>query len=189
MPLLYTWVPALSLRTCEPLPPPKVVKRATSAMQICAHLYGRPKGRRKDCGRRTSHSVYAVPNDLEVLWPEVCKSSNIIVTDKKRRQGLKNYRPISLLCVACKLFTKVIANRIRTTLHFNHHNHQAGFCKGYSTVEHIHTINHTVEKREEYDQPLSVYIVRREALVTHAFTQCVPHKSRSFLQELLEVFG
>ena len=79
--------------------------------------------------------------------PESWKKPNIILIHQKGdMKDLKNYRPISLLSVAYKVFTKVIANRISATLDFSQPNEQAGFRKGYSTMDHIHTISQVIEK-------------------------------------------
>lgn len=56
-----------------------------------------------------------------------------------------NYRPISLLSVIYKPFTKIIASRVRATLKLNEPNDQAEFCAGYSTIDYIHTINQVTE--------------------------------------------
>ncbi|MCJ3464047.1 reverse transcriptase family protein, partial [Klebsiella pneumoniae] len=95
--------------------------------------------------------------------PESWKNANIILIHKKGdTKDLKNYRPISLLSVVYKVFTKVITNRICATLDFSQPKEQAGFRKGYSTVDHIHTINQVIEKCAEYNQPLYIAFIDYE---------------------------
>ena len=61
---------------------------------------------------------------------------------------------MSLRSVLYKIFTKIISNIIRTTLDFSQPREQAGFRKGYFTMDHILVINHVIEKSAEYNQPL-----------------------------------
>ncbi len=74
--------------------------------------------------------------------PTSWKSANItILFIKGDAKGLKNYRPISLLSHVYKLFTKVITNRLTTTLNENQPQEQGGFRAGFSTIDHMHTLN------------------------------------------------
>ena len=52
-------------------------------------------------------------------------------------KDLKNCRPISLLSVVYKLFTKVLTNKFTATLDSIQPKEQAGFRSGYSTTDQI----------------------------------------------------
>ena len=58
-----------------------------------------------------------------------------------------------------KIFTKIITSRISNTLDENQPREQAGFRKGYSTMDHLHTVNQMIEKTSEYRIPLAVAFV------------------------------
>ena len=89
------------------------------------------------------------------------KNGNIILIRKKGDvKGLKNYRPISLLSVLYKIFTKIISNRIRATLDFSQPREQAGFRKGYSTMDHVHVINQVIDNSAGYNEPLYMALHR-----------------------------
>ncbi|MBF2449421.1 reverse transcriptase family protein [Listeria seeligeri] len=75
---------------------------------------------------------------------------------------LKNYRPITLLSHVYKLFSRVVTNRLAIKLDEYQPPEQAGFRKGYSTVDHIHTVRQIIQKTEEYNQPLSMAFVDYE---------------------------
>ncbi|XP_030850228.1 uncharacterized protein LOC590229 [Strongylocentrotus purpuratus] len=78
------------------------------------------------------------------------------------KRDLKNYRPISLLSNLYKLYTKIITNRLEKILGNNHPREQAGFRRGFSTMDHIHTINQLKEKCQEFNIPLCVALVDYE---------------------------
>ena len=87
--------------------------------------------------------------------PEKWDEAIIILLYKKGDQkDISNYRPISLLNNIYKLFTKIITNRITRTLDENQPREQAGFRKGFSTVDHLHAVNQLIEKCVEYKIPL-----------------------------------
>ena len=92
--------------------------------------------------------------------PEVWRKSNLTIIFKKgNKKELKNYRPISLLPQIYKIFTKIITKRIEKKLDEAQTTEQAGFRKGFSTMDHIHTINQLREKCNQYNLPLCLTFV------------------------------
>ena len=75
---------------------------------------------------------------------------------------LKNYRPISLLSHVYKLFSRVITNRLARRFDDFQPPEQAGFRKGFSTVDDIHTLRQVIQKSEEYNLPLCLALVDYE---------------------------
>ena len=75
---------------------------------------------------------------------------------------MKNYRPISLLSNAYKVFTRIPTLRLTRVFDENQPIEQAGFRSGYSTIDHIHTVNQLKEKCTEYQKPLCLAFVDYE---------------------------
>lgn len=87
--------------------------------------------------------------------PHQWKTSKIILLHKKgAKDDLNNYRPISLMSNVYKLFSKIITRRLTKVLDDNQAPDQAGFRSGYSTVDHLQTINQVIEKTDEFNIPL-----------------------------------
>ena len=86
----------------------------------------------------------------------------ILLFKKGDAKDLKNYRPISLLSALYKIFTKIITNRITNILDSNQPNEQPGFRRGFSTIDHIHTLNQEVEKSIEYRLPVCMAFIDYE---------------------------
>ncbi|KAG7307758.1 hypothetical protein JYU34_006348 [Plutella xylostella] len=83
------------------------------------------------------------------ITPEAWSESVVVLFFKKGDKTLlKNYRPISLLSHVYKLFSRVITNRLAQKLD------EFQFRKGFSTIDHIHTVRQIIQKTEEYNQPL-----------------------------------
>lgn len=88
---------------------------------------------------------------LTGLIPEQWKTSFIVLIHKKGdKTDIQNYRPISLTSTVYKTFSKCLSTRLKPILEFNQPPEQAAFRKGYSTVDHLHTINQVIEKSCEY---------------------------------------
>ena len=58
-----------------------------------------------------------------------------------------------------KLFTRVILNRIDRTIDEGQPCEQSGFRKGFSTMDHIHTITKLIEVSREYERPLCLTFI------------------------------
>ena len=87
--------------------------------------------------------------------PKSWKSSKMVLIHKKGdNKDLKNYRPISLRSNIYKVFTKILTLRLTRVLVENQSIEQAGFRSGYSTIDHLHTVNQLKEKCAEYQKPL-----------------------------------
>ncbi|CAG9116832.1 unnamed protein product [Plutella xylostella] len=100
---------------------------------------------------------------LEGTSPEAWSRSVVTLFFKKGNKALlKNYRPIALLSHVYKLFSRVITNRLEQRLDDFQPPEQAGFRKGYSTIDHIHTLRQVIQKTEEYNLPLYLAFVDYE---------------------------
>ena len=93
---------------------------------------------------------------------EWCKANVILLHKKGDQRDLGNYRPISLLSNIYKLFSKIILNRIVNQLDEKQPREQAGFRSGYSTMDHLHTINQLIEKTLEYNRKLCIAFIDYE---------------------------
>ncbi|KAK6742262.1 hypothetical protein RB195_009867 [Necator americanus] len=87
--------------------------------------------------------------------PDQWKTSRTVLIHKKGdREDLRNYRPICLLSVLYKVFTKIILTRISRTLDEAQPQEQAGFRQGFSCLDHIQTVSRVIEVCREYRLPL-----------------------------------
>lgn len=92
--------------------------------------------------------------------PSQWSQSNIILIYKKGDpKDIGNYRPISLLPSIYKLFSTIINIRIRDTLEKKQPVEQAGFRRGFSTVDHIHTLELIMEKYQEKQRTLYIAFI------------------------------
>lgn len=73
-----------------------------------------------------------------------------ILHKKGEKSEIENYRPLSLTSNIGKVAMKVLKERISKQLDENQSPEQAGFRSGFSTTEHILTMNQIIEKAREY---------------------------------------
>ncbi|KAK6751297.1 hypothetical protein RB195_002965 [Necator americanus] len=104
----------------------------------------------------------------------------VLLYERGDPHDIGNYRPICLLSVIYKLFTRVILNRIEKVLDEGQPCEQAGFRKGFSTIDHIHTVSKLIEKA--FDS------VETEAVMEALHNQCVPTQCIKVLRELYSNF-
>ncbi|KAE9419616.1 hypothetical protein Angca_009751, partial [Angiostrongylus cantonensis] len=86
-------------------------------------------------------------------------SKTVLLFKKGDLHDIGLYRPICLLFVVNKLYTRVILNRIDKTLDEGQPCEQAGFRKGFSTMDHIHTITRLIEVSRKYKRPLCLTLI------------------------------
>lgn len=92
--------------------------------------------------------------------PEQWLISTIILLLKKgNADDINNYRPISILSTIYKVFSKIILIRITQCLDEQQPPEQAGFRRGYSTTDHLHTMQQLIEKTNEYKLPLFIAFI------------------------------
>lgn len=92
--------------------------------------------------------------------PDQWKESRTILLFKKGdRENIANYRPISLLSVVYKIFTKILLNRMERILDDYQPNEQAGFRKKFSCMDNIQAVTQLIERSREYNLPLVLLFI------------------------------
>lgn len=92
--------------------------------------------------------------------PDQWRTSRTVLLHKKGdKEDIGNYRPISLLSVLYKTFSKIILSRVERQLDDFQPPEQAGFRKGFSVNDHIHTLSQLIERCREYRMPLVLVFV------------------------------
>ncbi|KAE9413032.1 hypothetical protein Angca_006282, partial [Angiostrongylus cantonensis] len=123
-------------------------------------------------------------------------SKTVLLLKKGDLHDIGSYRPICLLSFVYKLFTGVILKRIDRTLDKGHPCEQAGFRKGFRTMDHIHMLTRLIEVSREYRRPLCLTFIDLEAFdsieieaVNEALaSQGVPTQYIKILRELYKNF-
>ena len=89
--------------------------------------------------------------------PDYWKASSIRVLFKKGDDRLpENYRPICIIPILYKLFSRVLCARIRDRLNAEQSCDQAGFRPDYSCDDHLFAATILAEKCNEFNLPLWV---------------------------------
>ena len=95
--------------------------------------------------------------DPESPVPDNWRESRIKVLFKKgAKEDPSNYRPITILPILYKLFSKLVCSRIRDHIEKAQPVDQAGFRSGFCTEDHIFAIVILLEKMAEHNLPLWV---------------------------------
>ena len=93
----------------------------------------------------------------ETAVPEYWKISSIRVLFKKGDDRLpENYRPICIIPIMYKLFSRILTGRIKKQIYKEQSADQAGFRPGFSCDDHLFTLSILTEKYNEFNIPLWV---------------------------------
>ena len=104
--------------------------------------------------QRSTNSVVEVPNDNLVFDDLLVSKEEIVLAIKGLENnkscgldGINNYRGITLLSCLGKLFTSILNNRLYAFCEENKilGESQAGFRKGYSTLDHIFVLKNAID--------------------------------------------
>ena len=92
--------------------------------------------------------------------PDQWITSVIVPLPKKGDLSLMtNYRGISLLSIAAKVYNKILLNRIRDEVDLILRKNQAGFRPGRSCAQEIHILRRVMEGFRDYQLPLVVTFI------------------------------
>lgn len=122
-------------------------------------------------------------------------SSLILLFKKGDKYDLKNYRPISLLCVFYKLYMGIIAKRIEKSLDSEQPVEQAGFRRNYSTCDHIFVLKHLLNYSIEYNFDTILLFVDFEKAFDNILTEAIlttleqANISNEYIQIVKNVYG
>jgi len=92
---------------------------------------------------------------LKIIWrkgtiPRDWRKSIIVSLYKRgEREEVGNYRSISLLCLAYKIYAEILRNKLEKMVEEKGliPENQAGFRKGRSTIDNIFVLNHLMQRR------------------------------------------
>ena len=83
--------------------------------------------------------------------------SNAIIHKRGDATICDNYRGISLMCVAAKVYEKIIEKRLRLEVEEKLQWEQSGFRRNHSTQDHLFTIQQLIEKSIRKNKQLYSY--------------------------------
>ncbi|KAE9416936.1 hypothetical protein Angca_005984, partial [Angiostrongylus cantonensis] len=124
-------------------------------------------------------------------------SKTVLLFNKGDVHDIGNYRPICSLSVVYKPSTRAIVSNTDRALDEGEPCEQAGFRKGFSTMDHIHTITRLIEVSREYKRPLCLTFIDLEkafdsieikAVMEAVGSQGVPIQYIKILRELYKNF-
>ncbi|XGW30151.1 hypothetical protein V3C99_009282 [Haemonchus contortus] len=163
----HVYLPTHHLRQNEYIAPsvlPSEIRHAITSMKNCTapgpdrikpeHLKSIPPVIIKTLARLFTQ--YLSESKVPTSWKT---SKTVLLYKKGDPDDIGNYRPICLLSAIYKLFTRVILNRIGRILDEGQPCEQAGFRRGFSTIDHIHTLTRLIEVSRECKMPLCLTFI------------------------------
>ena len=154
------YIPTQEVRRQEEVPTIEEVQRALNQMKN-----GKAPGNDQVTADLLKAGGPAVLTWLHELFVDIWQSEETVddwtlailirlFKNKGDRSQCDNYRGISLLVVASKLFTRVIINRVQGLIDRQLLEAQAGFRANRSTIDQIFILKMAMEKSREYNRPI-----------------------------------
>ena len=84
----------------------------------------------------------------------ICK-----IPKKGNIQDCSNWRGVTLLPLASKVFSRILVNRIQTGVDKELRKEQAGFRKGRGTIEQIFILRNILEQANEWNTPIAIHFI------------------------------
>ena len=114
-------------------------------------------------------SVWFLESALEVFNDILCNKLDVpaawkmtrlkVIFKKGNPKQVGNYRPIAILPVMYKLFSRMVCTRLLEFIVPAQGVEQAAYRKGFSTADHLLTVTVVAEKCYEYNAPLWIALV------------------------------
>ncbi len=78
-------------------------------------------------------------------------SEIILLYKNGNRSNINNYSPISFFSNMCKIFMKLLKERLYRIFDSQQSHEQAGFWQGFSTEDHILAVNQLLKRATDYE--------------------------------------
>jgi hypothetical protein len=117
----------------------------------------------KDGSRSLLETILEIFNDVLLFnadVPNAWRKSKIVVIIKKGDPKLPaNYRPIAILPILYKLFSRMLCDRLTPHIMKHQSADQAAYWKHFSTEDHLLSVSLLIEKSKEYNFPVWLALV------------------------------
>jgi hypothetical protein len=131
---------------------------------------------------KASFSVLVQLSFNSQILPETMRTSIITsIFKKKSREDIRNYRPISLLCLDYKIIAKALAERMKSVISSVVHKDQTGFLKNRYIGENITLFLDTQEYLSKSSKRGYAFLADWE----NAYNRI----DRNFIEQSLAAFG
>ena len=117
----------------------------------------------KDASHSLLEAVLGMFNDVLMLDADVpatwCRTKIVVLFKKGDPKLPAMYRPIAILPVLYKLFSKMLCERLTPHIMKHQSVDQAAYRKNFSTADHLLAAAQLIEKSQEYNFPIWLALV------------------------------
>jgi len=131
----------------------KEVERAIKKLKIKKEIDGIPMETWKYANAELKKRLLDL---LRIIWRkgkilEDWRKCIMLLYKKGKREKIRNYRGISVLCLAYKIYADVLRNRLEKEIEVKEliSENQTGFRKGSSMIDNIFILNHLMQKENK----------------------------------------